>query len=351
MQERGLTYTQVAKSRQGYCENTFLLALKGKSNVAYESAVNIAKVLDVDVNQVFNVRKESVPYADKTNALVEDTVRAVLAYAVEMGLIVANFAAKMYHQRGKKTKGATLKSKRRKRPKAMYEDEIKKLCQTALEYPDIRYGTLALVLLHLGLRRGETAGLRWSAVDLDKGQVTISNNLIYIARHGCCEEAPKTERSERTLDLPETLKSQLKKYQDWYDVQRLKAGTAWAENRGHLFVNLDTGKAVNPKTLSDWLSTVTNEAGLGHWNLHSMRHTNVSYKIQRGVPLAEVSADAGHSNLTVTTTIYAHDIGKGNRQAPKIFDMMMTELGKKEQNQQEEDYQLHKAVGANIYPF
>jgi integrase len=153
------------------------------------------------------------------------------------------------------------------------------------------------------------------------------------------------------LDLPETLKSQLKKYQDWYDVQRLKAGTAWAENRGHLFVNLDTGKAVNPKTLSDWLSAVTNEAGLGHWNLHSMRHTNVSYKIQRGVPLAEVSADAGHSNLTVTTTIYAHDIGKGNRQAPKIFDMMMTELGKKEQNQQEEDYQLHKAVGANIYPF
>ena len=95
------------------------------------------------------------------------------------------------------------------------------------------------------------------------------------------------------------------------------------EDSDRVFTNLD-GKLFNPDLYNTWLDKVLIEAGLKHYTLHSIRHTNITLQIAAGVPLVTVSARAGHARTSTTTDIYAHALKSTDKLASdkisEIFD-------------------------------
>ena len=77
--------------------------------------------------------------------------------------------------------------------------EIAALCGsvkgTKLEVP-------VILAVYLGLRRGEICGLRWTDIDFEQGLLHVRNTRTK-AGGTVIEKEPKTEKSERTLWMPE----------------------------------------------------------------------------------------------------------------------------------------------------
>ena len=64
-----------------------------------------------------------------------------------------------------------------------------------------RLGPLFSVALAVGLRLGEALGLKWDAVDLTKGTLTVRQALQRVGKKLELVE-PKSEKSRRTVLLP-----------------------------------------------------------------------------------------------------------------------------------------------------
>lgn len=63
---------------------------------------------------------------------------------------------------------------------------------------------------------------------------------------------------------------------------------------------------MHPDTPSQILERIIKRHNLKRINFHSLRHTAVSLLISCGVQAQIISRRAGHSNVTVTHSIYSH---------------------------------------------
>ncbi len=99
-----------------------------------------------------------------------------------------------------------------------------------------------------GLRRGEVAGLRWDAVDLDAGTITIG--LARVLVYGrVVVKAPKSERGYRTLPLDGDLVAALRALRKRQAAERLAAGRP-TRRRGYVAAD-ELGAPVHPEWLTD----------------------------------------------------------------------------------------------------
>jgi integrase len=72
---------------------------------------------------------------------------------------------------------------------------------TLLEVADPETGLIVRVLASTGLRFGELAGLRWSAVDFERGAIEVRQQFT----HGAWSDL-KTANARRTIPLPAALR-------------------------------------------------------------------------------------------------------------------------------------------------
>ncbi len=73
-----------------------------------------------------------------------------------------------------------------------------------------------------------------------------------------------------------------------------------------------------------WINKITKKAGLGHWTVHSMRHTNITMKLMNNVPLLEVAGEAGHSRTSTTMDRYGHYLATHKKLGPQVLDNVIT---------------------------
>jgi integrase len=83
---------------------------------------------------------------------------------------------------------------RARKVKAWSSEEARQFLESAKEDGDSLYAAFVLVLC-LGMRKGEVLGLMWNVVDLDAGELTISLQLQRVRRELLLRET-KTEASE-----------------------------------------------------------------------------------------------------------------------------------------------------------
>ena len=91
---------------------------------------------------------------------------------------------------------------------------------------DHRLGPLFTVAMSVGLRLGEALGLRWSDVDFDARQLHVRQALQRIEGEWEFVE-PKSERSRRTIALPDIAVKTPKRHRNRQRKERLKAGSCW----------------------------------------------------------------------------------------------------------------------------
>ena len=154
-----------------------------------------------------------------------------------------------------------------------------------------------------GLRRGEVAGLRWDAVDLDAGTITIG--LARVLVYGrVVVKAPKSDRGYRTLPLDPDLVAALRVLRKQQAAERLAAGQAYAGARVCRRRRARRARST-PSGYTDEFGRIATAAGLPRIRLHDARHTMNSLLAAAGVPDHVRAAWCGHT-VAVNVSTYTH---------------------------------------------
>jgi len=309
MKERGESYRTLVDNH-GLDTCTICPVLSGKANVRIKFAQKTAEALKTDINILFDVQEIKQPYAYYTNHHIKATVRAILSFAKKKRIVADNYATAEYIDFPKATQKDIV---------CMGENEVKDAYKAIQTHKDIRHGTALLTLVFTGFRRGELCGLRWENIDLVNRLITVNKSVVRTKKRGQILKEPKTKKSKRTVEIPYILAEQLIKYKEWYYKLKAEMGDRW-DNDDWVFINTDNGKRIAADTILAWVNKVTKGAGLGYWNVHSYRHTNITTKLLNNVPLLEVSGEAGHSRTSTTTDRYGHLLAAHKRVGPQVFD-------------------------------
>lgn len=155
-----------------------------------------------------------------------------------------------------------------------------------------------------GLRRSELLGLRWQGVDLDSGELSVTDSLVLVDHQPVLRPFEgKTTSCRRVLALdPETV-AILRDHRRRQLEERLALGLG---QPGGLVLTTETGDPINPSWLTRSFGRLVRDAGLPPIRLHDLRHTYASLALKAGVPLKVVSERLGHASTKITADTYQH---------------------------------------------
>jgi site-specific recombinase XerD len=104
--------------------------------------------------------------------------------------------------------------------------------------------------------------------------------------------------------MPRRCVDALKLHRERQDVACKAAGKSWQDN--NLVFASKVGTELDAHNVRRSFRSVLKKAGLNEkeWTPREMRHSFVSLLSDSGIPLENVSRLVGHSNMTVTETVY-----------------------------------------------
>ena len=126
------------------------------------------------------------------------------------------------------------------------------------------------------LRRNELLNLRWCDVDLDAGHLTVACTDAFTSKSGAERRVPLSGRAARVLA-------------DW---RSRPSATG-------LVLEAGTGP-VHPGTCSKTVKRFAVAAGVPELTPHVLRHSCITWLIERGVPVPVVQRFAGHADVSTT---------------------------------------------------
>lgn len=154
-----------------------------------------------------------------------------------------------------------------------------------------------------GLRRGEIAGLRWNAIDFENATMTIDETLVAVSGRPL-KRTPKTSTGLRTLPMPVSLVSALKRQQELQRTSRILHGADY-EDSGYVVTD-SQGRQVKPDRLTRSWYRACAKAKVPRIRLHDARHTCATLMHLDGVPIVVIAAWLGHVDAGFTLRTYAH---------------------------------------------
>ena len=206
------------------------------------------------------------------------------------------------------------------------------LSRREVEPPDIATVRAALALareeryhlyacIHLiaytGLRRGEALGLLWPAVDLDRAHLNVEGSLSETLERGLILDPPKTASGRRTVDLDAGTVQVLAEHREEQRQSIEMLGRAYRDE-GRVFANPDGGW-VRPHQLYRAVKRLGARISKPGITVRSLRHFHASVALQTGQNIVVVSKRLGHSNVSITSDIYAHSLPGWQREAAEAF--------------------------------
>lgn len=180
--------------------------------------------------------------------------------------------------------------------------------------PDPMQHAFWYLLAHTGMRRAEACGLRWPALELKRGYLTIDRGRTMKGGRVLVTE-PKTRHGHRTLKLdPQTLGA-LEVWRKVQARQRDSYGAAWEDDDHYVFTHsvvfskpIRYGVPVRPDWASGAFRRLAKEAGLPALGLHGLRHTWGTAAYEAGEPLRAISEHLGHADTGITDRVYVHHV-------------------------------------------
>lgn len=178
----------------------------------------------------------------------------------------------------------------------------------------------AYVVLSLmtGIRTEEARALRWSHVvawapeagewrPVAETGFRRKKYAVYVWRSVREDGDTKTEKSRRTLEIPDDVARALKEHHAEQAKQKLQAGRAWQDN--DLVFCTSVGTPLDAANVRRSFRRITNAAGLGtHWTPRELRHSFVSIMSDNGVTIEQIADLVGHRTTIVTQKVYRHQL-------------------------------------------
>jgi integrase len=173
---------------------------------------------------------------------------------------------------------------------------------------ELMYAYIVLSLL-CGVRTEEARALRWHHVDLD-GDLTASPPVppyVAVWRSVRVHGETKTERSRRTLGLPQMAVEALRALLDCQANERFVAGDRWQDTR--LVFTTHLGTALDVGNVRKMFKRVCTAAGIGDgWTPRELRTSFVSLMSNHGVSIEEIAHMVGHASTRTTEVVYRREL-------------------------------------------
>ena len=159
--------------------------------------------------------------------------------------------------------------------------------------------------------------LRWQDIDFDAHTLTVERSLIQVSGVPAMS-VPKTEHSNRTIPIPESVTGVLEVLRRTQAKERL-ASRSWGDDEGLLFTTA-SGARLRPDFATRRFKQLVSEAGLPWIRLHGLRHTAASQLLENGVSVATISEWLGHADVGITVRTYVHGSAESGRAAADLLD-------------------------------
>jgi integrase len=182
-----------------------------------------------------------------------------------------------------------------------------------------RLEALYLTTLALGLREGEALGICEEDLDLEHGRLHVCHELARVDGEYRLEDV-KTEKSRRTLALPETAKAALAAHLENRGPEKEAAGEKWIGNPWGLVFTTDRGAPIHPSVVGTRFQRHLANAGLSKKRFYDLRHSAASFMKLQGAELFEISRQLGHSTIKLTGDTYTHIFEEQQRRLADDMD-------------------------------
>jgi integrase len=176
----------------------------------------------------------------------------------------------------------------------------------AVDLIEVARGTSLFVPILLGvlcgLRRGEIVALRWRAIDLDRGQLSVVASAEQTDR-GVREKETKSGKG-RMVALSETAVQELRQHRIKQAEGLLELGVRLAGDH-HVVAQFD-GRPMQPRSLTHAFEKFLRRHELPQVRLHDLRHSHATHMLAAGVHPKIAQERLGHSSVSVTIDLYSH---------------------------------------------
>jgi site-specific recombinase XerD len=142
----------------------------------------------------------------------------------------------------------------------------------------------------------EARALTWEHVELDGDPAADPPVPPHVAvwRSVRTHGDTKTERSKRTLAMPEFIADTLREHQARQEAERIRAGARWQEHDLVFASTIGTTRSAG-NVRRDFSRAICDKAGVGEgWTPRELRHSFVSMLSADGVATEDISHLIGH---------------------------------------------------------
>ncbi len=200
---------------------------------------------------------------------------------------------------------------RPQRPPAWSVDDARTFLESSQKESDPLHAGYVLMLV-LGLRRGELLGLSWGDIDMETGELGVRWQLQRV--NGQLTRRPtKTRSSDALLPLPQICIVALRSHKQLAASWRLAAGLAWQDTG--LLLTTRSGLPLDPRNFHRRFKERAEAAGVPVVSVHSTRRTCASILVELDVHPRVAMQILRHSQIAVTMDIYSQVTSASTREA------------------------------------
>lgn len=265
-------------------EHTYNFTYKSnveKYLIPYFGKAHISKIQQIDVQKYFNqVENNGEPLAKSTLEKQKMILKSIFDAAIDNDICYKNPVKNIKFQRVAESA----------RKSAYTKEQAEKCEQYAREHNRIDI----ILMLNTGIRRSELLGLKWSDIDFDAKTLRVERAVTQ-TKGKIIIDKPKTATSVRTIPLPSDLTEYLAPIRSNPDV--------------YIVGGKDKPQSISTyaKYFKRFMDDMSLETGLPILSPHELRHTYGTTLREAGVDIYTIQKVMGHSDISVTASIYVHN--------------------------------------------
>lgn len=181
------------------------------------------------------------------------------------------------------------------------EDEL------AMLFEATRKDSIAVVIqlaAYYGLRRSEVLGIRWSAIDFQRGTISINHKVTEGKAEGqtvvYAEDKLKTKSSFRTLPLIPEVRALLLETKDRQEHHRKLFKKSYDNTYADYVCVDEMGKLFRPNYITGHFGYLLERYQFRKIRFHDLRHSCASLLLAQGIPMKSIQEWLGHSTFATT---------------------------------------------------